>query len=102
MASLTIAKFDRPCAWSDSFGDLRNWAAYMRGKHLVVIATSPSLESVGAHVSGFLRSTLTDNSMVNVQDSNATAALDAGLRLLKARAHNKNGIIEFCHDVQPT
>ncbi|KAK6850393.1 PLC-like phosphodiesterase [Apiospora arundinis] len=73
------------------------WGASMLGNHLVAIAASPSFGSRGAHDSEFLHST--DNSMADNQDFNATVALDAGLRLLQARAHNKDSI-EFCHDVQ--
>ncbi|KAI0180106.1 PLC-like phosphodiesterase [Hypoxylon sp. FL1284] len=52
---------------------------------------------MGAHDSAFLRDASTDNSIAGNQYFNATVALDAGIRLLQAQVHNKNGAIELCH-----
>ncbi|KAK8022187.1 hypothetical protein PG993_012954 [Apiospora rasikravindrae] len=52
---------------------------------------------LGAHDAAFLRDDSTDNSIAGNQYFNATLALDAGLRLLQAQVHNKNGVIELCH-----
>ncbi|KAK6851788.1 hypothetical protein PG995_011913 [Apiospora arundinis] len=52
---------------------------------------------MGAHDAAFLRDASTDNSIAGNQYFNATLALDAGLRLLQAQVHNKNGAIQLCH-----
>lgn len=52
---------------------------------------------MGAHDAAFLRDASTDNSIAGNQYYNATKALSAGLRLLQAQVHNKNGTLELCH-----
>ncbi|KAI1393784.1 PLC-like phosphodiesterase [Hypoxylon trugodes] len=52
---------------------------------------------MGAHDSSFLRDASTSNSIAGNQFFNATVALDAGIRLLQAQVHDKNGVIELCH-----
>ncbi|KHN99468.1 PLC-like phosphodiesterase, TIM beta/alpha-barrel domain protein [Metarhizium album ARSEF 1941] len=52
---------------------------------------------MGAHNSAFLRDSSTGNSLAGNQFRNATAALDAGLRLLQAQVHKPNTTLELCH-----
>ncbi|KAI8964093.1 PLC-like phosphodiesterase [Daldinia sp. FL1419] len=52
---------------------------------------------MGAHDSAFLRDESTGNSIAGNQYFNATVALDAGIRLLQAQAHDLSGAIELCH-----
>ncbi|KAI1082263.1 PLC-like phosphodiesterase [Whalleya microplaca] len=52
---------------------------------------------MGAHDSAFLRDATTGNSIAGNQFFNATVALDAGIRLLQAQVHDKDGAIELCH-----
>jgi hypothetical protein len=52
---------------------------------------------MGAHNSAFLRDSSTGNSLAGNQFKNATAALDAGLRLLQAQVHKPNSTLELCH-----
>ncbi|KAI1143969.1 PLC-like phosphodiesterase [Hypoxylon sp. FL0543] len=56
-----------------------------------------NITHMGAHDSAFLRDETTSNSIAGNQYFNATVALDAGLRLLQAQVHDKNGAIELCH-----
>jgi len=51
----------------------------------------------GAHDSAFLRDASTGNSVAGDQYLNATLALSAGLRLLQAQVHVKNGALQLCH-----
>ncbi|KAG8416666.1 hypothetical protein J3458_007233 [Metarhizium acridum] len=52
---------------------------------------------MGAHNSAFLRDSSTGNSLAGNQFKNATAALNAGLRLLQAQVHKPNSTLELCH-----
>lgn len=52
---------------------------------------------MGAHDAAFLRDSSTDNSVAGNQYYNATAALNAGLRLLSLQVHNSNGTLQLCH-----
>ncbi|KAI1417711.1 PLC-like phosphodiesterase [Hypoxylon sp. FL1857] len=56
-----------------------------------------NITHMGAHDSAFLRDASTSNSIAGNQYFNATVALDAGLRLLQAQVHDKDGAIELCH-----
>ncbi|OTA66545.1 hypothetical protein K449DRAFT_430859 [Hypoxylon sp. EC38] len=56
-----------------------------------------NITHMGAHDSAFLRDESTSNSIAGNQYFNATVALDAGLRLLQAQVHDKDGAIELCH-----
>ncbi|KAI0603487.1 PLC-like phosphodiesterase [Biscogniauxia sp. FL1348] len=56
-----------------------------------------SITHMGAHDSSFLRDSSTGNSVAGNQYYNATVALDAGIRLLQAQVHDKDGAIELCH-----
>lgn len=52
---------------------------------------------MGAHDAAFLRDSSTDNSVAGNQYYNATAALNAGIRLLSLQVHNSNGTLQLCH-----
>lgn len=52
---------------------------------------------MGAHDSAFLRDASTGNSLAGNQFLNATAALNAGLRLLQTQIHKPNTTLEMCH-----
>ncbi|PHH75768.1 hypothetical protein CDD82_4287 [Ophiocordyceps australis] len=52
---------------------------------------------MGAHDSAFLRDSTTGNSLAGNQFRNATAALDAGLRLLQAQVHRADAELRLCH-----
>ncbi|OAA32604.1 PLC-like phosphodiesterase, TIM beta/alpha-barrel domain protein [Moelleriella libera RCEF 2490] len=56
-----------------------------------------AITHMGAHNSAFLRDASTGNSVSGNQFLNATAALDAGLRLLQAQVHKPNSTLELCH-----
>ncbi|KAI1828375.1 PLC-like phosphodiesterase [Xylaria intraflava] len=56
-----------------------------------------NITHMGAHDSSFLRDASTQNSVAGNQFFNATAALDAGLRLLQVQVHKLNNTIEMCH-----
>ncbi|KAI0841643.1 PLC-like phosphodiesterase [Hypoxylon sp. FL0890] len=56
-----------------------------------------NITHMGAHDSAFLRDSSTSNSIAGNQYYNATVALSAGLRLLQAQVHDKDGAIELCH-----
>ncbi|KAI1640905.1 PLC-like phosphodiesterase [Biscogniauxia mediterranea] len=56
-----------------------------------------NITHMGAHDSSFLRDSSTGNSVAGNQYYNATVALDAGIRLLQAQVHDKDGAIELCH-----
>ncbi|KAI1460586.1 PLC-like phosphodiesterase [Annulohypoxylon moriforme] len=56
-----------------------------------------NITHMGAHDSAFLRDASTSNSVAGNQYYNATVALDAGIRLLQAQVHDKDGAIELCH-----
>ncbi|KAI1096579.1 PLC-like phosphodiesterase [Rostrohypoxylon terebratum] len=56
-----------------------------------------AITHMGAHDSAFLRDSSTGNSIAGNQYYNATVALDAGIRLLQAQVHDKDGAIELCH-----
>ncbi|KAI1811317.1 PLC-like phosphodiesterase [Poronia punctata] len=59
--------------------------------------TYNNITHMGAHDSSFLRDESTSNSLAGNQFYNATAALDAGIRLLQVQVHNHKGTIEMCH-----
>ncbi|PHH63967.1 hypothetical protein CDD81_5186 [Ophiocordyceps australis] len=52
---------------------------------------------MGAHDSSFLRDSSTGNSIAGNQFRNATAALEAGLRLLQAQVHRADAELRLCH-----
>lgn len=52
---------------------------------------------LGAHNSAFLRDDSTDHTISGNHFFNATLALDAGLRLLQAQVHDKDGVLHLCH-----
>lgn len=52
---------------------------------------------LGAHNSAFLRDDSTDHTISGNHFFNATLALDAGLRLLQAQVHMKDGVLQLCH-----
>ncbi|KAK0392835.1 hypothetical protein NLU13_2329 [Sarocladium strictum] len=52
---------------------------------------------LGAHNSAFLRDASTDFTISGNHFFNATLALDAGLRLLQAQVHDKDGVLHLCH-----
>ncbi|KAG8161436.1 hypothetical protein KVR01_008423 [Diaporthe batatas] len=52
---------------------------------------------MGAHDAAFLRDSSTDNSVAGNQYYNATAALNAGIRLLSLQVHNSNETLQLCH-----
>jgi hypothetical protein len=52
---------------------------------------------LGAHNSAFLRDESTDHTISGNHFFNATLALDAGLRLLQAQVHDKDGVLHLCH-----
>ena len=52
---------------------------------------------MGAHDSAFVKGSGSGNSLAINQNKNATAALDAGLRLLQAQVHKPNSTLELCH-----
>ncbi|OTB06802.1 hypothetical protein M426DRAFT_54540 [Hypoxylon sp. CI-4A] len=56
-----------------------------------------NITHMGAHDSAFLRDSSTSDSVAGNQYFNATVALDAGIRLLQAQVHDKDGAIELCH-----
>jgi hypothetical protein len=56
-----------------------------------------AITHMGAHNSAFLRDGSTGNSLAGNQFQNATAALNAGLRLLQAQVHKLNSTLELCH-----
>ncbi|ATY67055.1 PLC-like phosphodiesterase [Cordyceps militaris] len=56
-----------------------------------------NITHMGAHDSSFLRDASTGNSVSGNQFKNATVALDAGVRLLQAQVHDKNGTLHLCH-----
>lgn len=56
-----------------------------------------AITHMGAHNSAFLRDSSTGNSLAGNQFQNATAALNAGLRLLQAQVHKPNTTLELCH-----
>lgn len=56
-----------------------------------------NITHMGAHDSSFLRDASTGNSISGNQFKNATIALDAGVRLLQAQVHDKNGTLHLCH-----
>lgn len=80
-------------------------AAASNSASVVACNNSPSLcnrsysniTHMGAHDSSFLRDASTSNSIAGNQYFNATAALDAGIRLLQVQVHDLDGTIEMCH-----
>ncbi|KYK57750.1 hypothetical protein DCS_04763 [Drechmeria coniospora] len=52
---------------------------------------------MGAHGASFLRDGSTGNSVSGNQFQNATAALDAGLRLLQVQVHKSGSTLKLCH-----
>ena len=56
-----------------------------------------NITHMGAHDSSFLRDASTGNSIAGNQFKNATAALNAGIRLLQAQIHKPNTTLEMCH-----
>ncbi|KAI9879774.1 MAG: hypothetical protein M1830_007216 [Pleopsidium flavum] len=52
---------------------------------------------LGAHDSAFVRDASTGYSLGGNQFYNATAQLNAGVRLLTAQVHNNNGLLHLCH-----
>jgi hypothetical protein len=59
--------------------------------------TYNNITHMGAHDSAFLRDASTGNSLAGNQFLNATVALSAGVRLLQAQVHNKDGTLQLCH-----
>ena len=56
-----------------------------------------AITHLGAHNSAFLRDQSNGNSLAGNQFQNATAALDAGVRLLQVQIHKPNTTLELCH-----
>ncbi|KAI9748061.1 MAG: hypothetical protein M1835_001903, partial [Candelina submexicana] len=56
-----------------------------------------NITHLGAHDSAFVRDASTHNTVAGNQYFNATVQLDAGVRLLSAQVHNRNGEWHLCH-----
>ncbi|KAI9719619.1 MAG: hypothetical protein M1812_003390 [Candelaria pacifica] len=56
-----------------------------------------NITHLGAHDSAFVRDASTHNTIAGNQYFNATVQLDAGVRLLSAQVHNRNGEWHLCH-----
>ncbi|KAI1505528.1 PLC-like phosphodiesterase [Biscogniauxia marginata] len=104
-AALTATVYSIPQAASSTFASIAVSTSTASSSSGTACNNSPDLCSrsynnithMGAHDSSFLRDSSTGNSVAGNQYYNATVALDAGLRLLQAQVHDKDGAIELCH-----